>query len=130
MPKNCTGLKMLTASLPGLVRFHRALAAHADVGAQRHVDAFPAELPLALHEREITLLHLAVAHQRVQRAQRRGLARNQQQAAGVAIDAMNQLEVSSGRAARSASMTPKLTPLPPCTATPAGLSMTSSRGSS
>ena len=30
---------------------------------------------------------------------------------------------ASGRAWRSCSMTPKLTPLPPCTATPAGLSM-------
>ena len=31
---------------------------------------------------------------------------------------------TAGRAARSASMTPKLMPLPPWTATPAGLSMT------
>ena len=35
-----------------------------------------------------------------------------------------------GRAARSDSITPKLTPLPPCTATPEGLSMTSSAASS
>ncbi len=33
--------------------------------------------------------------------------------------------LSRGRDARSASITPKLTPLPPCTARPAGLSMTS-----
>ena len=38
--------------------------------------------------------------------------------------------VSCGRSARSASMTPKLTPLPPCTAMPAGLSSTSSLSSS
>ena len=36
----------------------------------------------------------------------------------------------AGRARRSCSITPKLTPLPPCTATPAGLSMANSASSS
>ncbi len=82
--------------LAGGMRLHRSFSAHANIRAQRHVDAFLAELPLALHQREVAFLHLPLAQQRVQRAQRRGLARHQQQAAGIAIEAMHQLEIFIG----------------------------------
>ncbi len=75
------------------MRLHRALAPDANVGAQRHIDALLAELPLAFDQREIALLDPPFAQQRVQRAQRRGLARHQQQAAGVAIQPVHQFEI-------------------------------------
>ena len=48
------------------------------------------------------------------------------------VQPMHQFEelAQPGRALRSCSITPKLTPLPPCTATPAGLSSASSCSSS
>ena len=72
-------------------------------------------------------LDRALAQQRVQRAQGRALARAR---AGMPLVSRSSRctssSDSSGRTARSASMTPKLSPLPPWTARPAGLSSTSS----
>jgi hypothetical protein len=60
----------------------------------------------------------------VQPRERGSLLRNQRDAGGLAIEAVGKLEKrASGRMARSDSITPCATPLPPCTAMPEGLSM-------
>ena len=74
------------------MRFDGTLAADADVRAQRHVDAFLTELPFPLHQREITFLDLTFTHQSVQCSQRRGFTRDQQKAACVPVNAMDQFE--------------------------------------
>ena len=79
----------------------------------------------------VGLAGLALAELVLQRGQRAALLGEQQQARGFAVEAVHQFqEPRLGRAWRSCSITPKLTPLPPCTATPAGLSMASRCSSS
>ncbi len=50
------------------VRLNRALAAHAQIGAQRHIDPLAPEIPGASNQRQIALLQLTLAQQRMQRA--------------------------------------------------------------
>ena len=59
------------------------------------------EIPAAAPQRQVALLHRALAQQRVQRAQRGAAARDDQTAAGVAIQPVRQLE-GLARAARRA----------------------------
>ena len=61
----------------GSVRTHGALTADAQIRAQRHVDALAPQLPPAGDEREISLLELPLAKQRVQLTQGRWLARDE-----------------------------------------------------
>src|ERR1700679_579109 len=74
------------------MRLHRTLAADAKVGAQGHIDAAAAMLPVPFDEREIALLEPSLAQQRVQRAQRACLARNEETAARVPVEAMDEFK--------------------------------------
>ena len=78
--------------LAACVDFHRTLATDAQVRAQRRIDTLCAEFPLAADEHEIAFVEGVLAQQRMQRAQRRTLARHQQAATGVAVEAMHQLQ--------------------------------------
>jgi hypothetical protein len=79
--------------------------------------------PGADHQRGVGLAGLALAELVLQRHQRAALLGDQQQAGGLLVEPVHEFqELRRGRAWRNCSMTPKLTPLPPCTATPAGLS--------
>src|SRR5882672_1176778 len=71
---------------------HMALAAAAMLGLQRYVDALFTELPVASNQGEIALLHGAVADQRMQLAERLAIARDQQAAAGVAVQPMHEFQ--------------------------------------
>ena len=88
--------------------------------------------PAPRHQRQIALLHAAARGTR--RAARSAPCASWPAAARPRSRGRAGAPVrgtcACGRAARSCSITPKLTPLPPCTATPAGLSMTSSASSS
>ena len=112
-----------TASLPDCVHLHRALAADADVGAQRRVDALRAELPACPSPaRDSASPPCPSRMQRLQLdAAPRGLRAMSSSPLVSRSSRCTSSSVSSGRAARSASMTPKLMPLPPWTATPGGL---------
>ena len=104
--------------LAGRRHSHVAFAVLAIVGRQRRIDPFGAQLPAAGYQGQIGLVNAAAADQRMQRDQGRPVACNEQTAAGVAIQPMDQFE----RLARPRRA--QLIPLPPWTATPAGLSIT------
>ena len=93
---------------------------------------FSPEVPLALHQRQVALLEArprAAARAALRSALRPCAPRSGSRWCRGPAGAPAR-RISSGRSARSVSITPKLTPLPPCTATPAGLSSTRSRSSS
>ena len=74
---------------------------------------------------------LAGAELVLQGRERAALLGQQQHARGFLVEPVHELQVARLRPRRrSCSMTPELTPLPPCTATPAGLSMASRCSSS
>jgi len=80
------------------IHLHRAFAANAGIGAKRRIDALPAQFPLAPHQREVALVETlalactVLAQQGVQAAQHGALARDQQTAAGVPVEAMHQFQ--------------------------------------
>ena len=131
LPKNCTGRKSLTEGLPFGRGAHGALAAHAGIGAQRHVDALGAQIPWPLHAApgSASRIRPRAAARAGCAAPRRVFATSRHPLVSRSRRCTSSRN-SSGRQARSASITPKLTPLPPCTAIPAGLSITMSRSSS
>jgi len=68
-PKNCTGRNVLTAIWP-CVRTATWRSRAPLAGGQRQLNALLAEVPLATHQRQVTLLGLTLAQLRVQVAQR------------------------------------------------------------
>ena len=71
---------------------HDALARRAGLGVERRVDRLLAEVPGALHERQVLLLDLSVAQQLVHHPKCRPVARDDEQAARVAVEAVGELE--------------------------------------
>jgi len=90
------------------VNFHGALAADAGVCPEWRLDALPAQLPLAPHQHEVTLVEAlalagrVLAQQRVQAAQCGTTSRDQQTATGIPIEPMHQFQrlIRSCRAKR------------------------------
>jgi hypothetical protein len=92
----------LAEELHRLEHAHRILAGGGDahvplslaalIRRERCIDAFRAELPVARYERQVCLVHAALAYQRVQRDQRGPIARHAQTPARVAVEAMHELE--------------------------------------
>jgi hypothetical protein len=78
--------------LATLGNLHRAFTTDARIGAQRHVDALVAQVPGALHQGEVTLLEAVLAQQGMQGAQRAAALGDQKAPAGVAVQAMDQLQ--------------------------------------
>ena len=92
--KTLHGTKIAGRAFAGGLNLHRAFTADAQISAQRRIDAFLAELPTAFDEREVAFLEaFAFAQSRVQHAQHRGLAGDEQHAARIAIESMYELEL-------------------------------------
>jgi hypothetical protein len=128
LPKNCTGLKTLTAPFPSCA-LHRTLATDANVGAQAaHRSVLVPSSHFPFTSARIALL-ISTSPSRInamQRAHAAGLRAIHEDAAGCR-DQCDVRARESRRAARrrSASMTPESShAAAACTATPAGLSIT------
>ena len=98
--KCCCGDEHGDGDLALGVHAHDALAALAGIRQHRSVDRLAAEAPATGDQRRVVLLDLALPQQRVQHAQRRPRPGHQQAAAGVAIEAVRELE-RLGRAQRA-----------------------------
>jgi hypothetical protein len=86
------GAKAAHRRLATLGDLHRAFATDARIGAQRHVDALVAQVPGALHQGEVALLEAVLAQQRMQAAQRAATLGDEQTAAGIAVQAVDQFQ--------------------------------------
>ena len=97
-----------------------AFAAAPLAGRERQLDALLAQAQ-ALDEREVELFSRTVAQLRMQVAQRRAPLGDDQAAAGVAIEAMHEVEFPRPPCGtQGLDDAVRGRPLPPCTAMPAG----------
>ena len=71
---------------------HMSLAVLTVVGRERRIDALCSQLPAAGNQSQISLVHAAVANQGMQRGQSAAIACYQQTAAGIAVEAVHQLQ--------------------------------------
>ena len=114
------------------VHAHAPLAVAGHVARERQLDRAQRVAPLAADQHVVALVDRAVAQLRVQSRQRAALLGDEQHARRVAVEPVHELEERAppGARARSRSMTPNAMPLPPWTASPAGLSSAISASSS
>ena len=77
---------------PGNRHPHMPLAVLPVIGRQRGVDAFGAELPTARDQRQVGLVHAAIANNGMQGSEGGAIAGDEQAAAGIAVQAMHQFQ--------------------------------------
>ena len=115
----------LRAARPRVVHAHAPLAFAGHEASRAASSTAPHRVaPLAAHQHEVALVDAALAQLRMQPDQRRALLGDAAARRRCRGRAGGRARGSSRRAApaRSRSITPKLMPLPPCTARPDGLS--------
>ena len=107
---------------------HHALTIAPYTLAQRGLDQTGGTVlalgPAARHHREVALAHVTVPQLPMEVEQRGARLGQQQKARGVAVEPMHKFKRPMGELSKRLDY-PMETPLPPCTANPAGLSMAS-----